>query len=154
MTKPSRRRTRHAIALGVTAFAVLWTGQALADPCEAPVAGFRAGQAFAGTVRYVGDGDSICVGSAANPASWIEVRLADFYAPELREPGGEAARSAMIGMARGRSAQCTAVSGDHGRVVSYDRVIAVCRVGGVSLGDMMRRAAIREGGRGAVGGGR
>jgi hypothetical protein len=144
----------HRVAAGsavsiLFAALVLVAGPALADPCEAPVGRFKAGQEFSGPVRYVGDGDSICVGPRRDPATWVEVRLSDFYAPELREPGGEAAKRTMIGLTRGRDARCTAVIGDHGRAVSYDRVIAVCSVGGVSLGDLMRRASVGEGGRGA-----
>jgi endonuclease YncB( thermonuclease family) len=41
----------------------------------------RAGQAFSGQVRYIGDGDGLCVGDSTNPSTWIEVRLADVDAP-------------------------------------------------------------------------
>lgn len=51
-------------------------------------------------------------------------------------------------LTRGQQVTCTAVRGDGGRVVSYDRLIAVCRIRGVSLGDLMRRAGQAEGGRG------
>lgn len=37
---------------------------------------------------YIADGDSLCVEVSPGPAGWVEVRLADFYAPELSEPGG------------------------------------------------------------------
>ncbi len=47
----------------------------------------------ASTVRYVGDGDSLCVGKTTDPNAWIEVRLADFNAPELHEDGGLKERS-------------------------------------------------------------
>ncbi|WP_415289057.1 hypothetical protein RSD66_03870 [Brevundimonas sp. S1H14] len=62
-----------------------------ADPCEGRLSD-RAGQVFAGQARYVGDGDGLCVGDSTNPSTWIEVRLADFNAPELNAPGGRAAR--------------------------------------------------------------
>ncbi|MDA0699860.1 MAG: nuclease, partial [bacterium] len=67
----------------------LWglASAARADPCEGRLPS-RAGDRFAGSVRYVGDGDSLCVGRTSNPAEWIEVRLADFNAPELNERGG------------------------------------------------------------------
>jgi hypothetical protein len=45
-----------------------------ADPCTAPLP--SSGTRFAGPVRYVGDGDSLCIGPASDPATWIEVRLA------------------------------------------------------------------------------
>lgn len=83
---------------------------ALADPCLAipdrgPAPVFRPGQTFAGTVRYIGDGDSVCVGTGVDPRTWLEVRLADFSAPELSEPGGRQARSAMSSIALGQRAQ-------------------------------------------------
>jgi len=36
-------------------------GAALADPCEARVNNYKAGSKINGAVRYVGDGDSLCV---------------------------------------------------------------------------------------------
>lgn len=65
---------------------------AFADPCEGPLPR-RAGAEFSGIVRYVGDGDSLCVGTSSDPATWIEVRLADFNAPELHADGGAAAKN-------------------------------------------------------------
>jgi endonuclease YncB( thermonuclease family) len=118
---------------------------ALADPCEAPLPQ-RAGETFSGTVRYVGDGDGLCVGNSSDPSTWIEVRLADFNAPELHAPGGEAAKDALERLAMGQNAQCVATRGRNGRVVSYDRVIATCRIGGRRIGDALRAAGAREGG--------
>jgi endonuclease YncB( thermonuclease family) len=66
--------------------ALLVPASALADPCTAPLP--PPGTSFSGTVRYVGDGDSICVGNGASGSTWIEVRVADFYAPELHAAGG------------------------------------------------------------------
>ena len=65
-----------------------------ADPCEAPVPS-QVGVEFSGLVRYVGDGDGLCVGRTSDPNEWIEVRLADFDAPELHTPGGPAAKAAL-----------------------------------------------------------
>lgn len=113
---------------------------ALADPCTAPLP--KPGTQFNGTVRYVGDGDSLCVGLNANPGEWIEVRVADFYAPELQSIGGPEAKAALVRVAFGKPIQCLAGKR------SYDRVVAQCSVGGVSVGDLMRRAGIHEGGRG------
>lgn len=127
---------------------------ALADPCKAipdlgpAPAWAKPGAVITGPVRYVGDGDSICVSPSADPSTWVEIRLAEFYAPELNEPGGREAKAAMERITRGRTVTCTAVSGNGGRVISYDRLIAVCRIRGVSLGDLMRRVGQREGGRG------
>lgn len=116
-----------------------------ADPCEGPLP-TRAGQTFSGTVRYVGDGDSLCVGRTSNPDEWIEVRLADFDAPELRDQNGQRSRDILIRLSRGRQVECTATRGRSGRVVSYDRVIATCRLGGRRLGDLLRSQRAPQGG--------
>jgi endonuclease YncB( thermonuclease family) len=128
------------------AFALaLLSSPALADPCHVipdrgPMpAWLSAGSAFSGPVGYVGDGDSLCV---QTPAGLVEVRLADFYSPELAEPGGVEAKAMLERLAMGRPVECLA-----GRR-SYDRVVAVCRLRGVSLGDLMRGAGVQEGGRG------
>ncbi|NBW07120.1 MAG: nuclease [Caulobacteraceae bacterium] len=117
-----------------------------ADPCEGRLPA-HAGQIFSGAVRYVGDGDGLCVGESANTSSWIEVRLADFDAPELHSPGGRAARDRLLGLVLGRRIDCVAVRGRNGRVIVYDRVIARCRLDGRPLGDLLRAAGGREGGR-------
>jgi len=116
-----------------------------ADPCEGRLPS-RAGETFSGVVRYVGDGDGLCVGPSADPASWIEVRLADFDAPELNGPGGRAARERLAALVSGRVLSCVAVRGRNGRVVVYDRVIAACRLNGRAVGDAPRNAGGREGG--------
>jgi micrococcal nuclease len=130
-------------------------GPALADPCTAipdrgPVpAGLHRGATFSGPVPYVGDGDSLCVDvgrplAAPGPrgSTWVEVRLADFYAPELHEPGGTAARRQLEKIIAGRRLVCVA---DHR---SYDRMVARCTIAGTSVGDRMRQAGVPEGGRG------
>lgn len=80
-----------------------------ADPCEGPLPS-RAGQAFSGIVRYIGDGDSLCVGDSTNPATWIEVRLSDFDAPELHSPTGRADRQRLSDLVRNRRLDCVAVT--------------------------------------------
>lgn len=129
---------------------------ASADPCKAipdrgPMPNYLPrGKQFSGPVVYVGDGDSLCVDvgprfPASNTAagtSWVEVRLADFYAPELHEPGGTEAKAALERIAKGRAVTCIA---DHR---SYDRVVAACRLNGRDLGDLLRASGAREGGRG------
>ncbi len=72
---------------------------ALADPCEAPLP--SKGEAFAGVVSYVVDGDGLCVGA---DRGGIEVRLGDFNAPELREPGGREAKAMLERIAMGQLA--------------------------------------------------
>lgn len=127
---------------------------ALADPCTAiPDRGpkptwIKPGAQFSGQVRHIIDGDGICVSAGPDPRTWVEVRIADFYAPELSEPGGREAKAAMSRLTMGRTVSCTVQRGNNGRPISYDRVIAVCRLNGRSLAEHMRAAGQREGGRG------
>ena len=81
-------------------------------------------------------------------STWTEIRLADFFAPELSTPAGRAAAASLTRMVMGKRAVCTAERGQNGRTYSYDRLIAVCRIEGVSVGEMMRRAGVTEGGNG------
>lgn len=118
---------------------------AAADPCEGPLPK-QLGATFTGTIRYVGDGDSLCVGRTERPEEWIEVRLADFNAPELHDPAGEAAKQTLTRIAFGRSVLCRTERGRSGRIISFDRVIAGCQIDGRSLGDAMRAAGVAEGG--------
>lgn len=126
----------------------MFTGSALADPCKAiPDRGpapesLRQGATFSGPVVYVGDGDSLCIAMGEGPQRWVEVRLEDFYAPELHGPAGPTAKAALIRLAMGKRATCRA---DH---QSYDRIVARCEIGGRSLGDLMRAAGVAEGGNG------
>lgn len=143
-----RKLEQLKVLLSVSLLAVLAPATALADPCKAipdkgPMPTYLSpGQTFSGPVVYVGDGDSLCVGVGEGVESWVEVRVSDFYAPELRGPGGEQAKAALEKIALGKQAACVA---DH---QSYDRVVALCRIGGVSIGDRMRSAGIEEGGNG------
>lgn len=121
---------------------------ALADPCKAiPDRGpmpthLKAGRTFSGPVTYVGDGDSLCVATGLGTNTWVEIRVADFYAPEINAPGGRDAKRALEQIAFGKRAVCTT------QHRSYDRVVAICRIGGVTIGDLMRGAGIQEGGNG------
>ena len=124
---------------------VIAPGVARADPCEGRLPD-RAGETFSGVVRYIGDGDSLCLGPSTDPATWIEVRLSDFDAPELRSRTGAADRDRLSGLVRGRALDCVAVRGRNGRVIVYDRVIAACRLNGRGVGDLLRAAGGREGG--------
>ncbi len=130
------------VTLGLFALA---PSLAHADPCTAELPR-RSGETFSGTVRYVGDGDSLCVGASDNPATWIEVRLGDFDAPELRSPDGARSKRFLEQIAMGRQATCRATRGRSGRVIVWDRVIAVCRVDGGSVGDLLRAAGAPTGG--------
>lgn len=111
--------------------------QAIADPCDAPLP--PNGEKFSGEVTYIVDGDGFCVGK---DQGGIEVRVADFNACELNEPGGEAAKQNLRKIVFGKVVEC--VAGKR----SYDRTIAVCTVEGQKVGDFLRRAGTCEGGRG------
>jgi endonuclease YncB( thermonuclease family) len=116
-----------------------------ADPCEGKLPA-KAGTVFTGTVRYIVDGDGICVGPSADPNTWVEVRLADFDAPELKTQEGRHAKQVMSQLAMGKPASCVTRPGRSGRTTSYDRVIASCKVDGASLASLMRQAGVLEGG--------
>lgn len=143
-----RDRSRVSASFGVVATAIVAMSPfpARADPCEAALPRLP-GQVFTGIVRYVGDGDSPCVGPSSDPTEWIEVRLADFDAPELRSPEGPHSRAMLLHLASGRVTTCVAQRGRSGRVIVYDRVIAVCRIEGQSIGDHLRLAGAPMGGR-------
>lgn len=132
----------------IAALILLYCSPALADPCKAipdrgPMPGYlHLGATFSGPVTYVGDGDSMCVAVGPSTDDWVEVRLADFYAPELHSPGGARAKATLERIAKGKRATCVA-----GRR-TYDRVAARCTIGGGSIGDQMRRLGVAEGGNG------
>lgn len=125
---------------------ILAPAVAHADPCEGRLPD-RAGATFSDLVRHIGDGDSLCVGSSTDPSTWIEVRLSDFDAPELQSPTGRTDRDRLSGLVRGRVLNCVAVRGRNGRVIVYDRVIASCRMNGRRVGELLRAAGGREGGK-------
>ena len=110
------------IALLLLIVGLLGSTPVRADPCTAipdngPIPAFLAfGSSFSGPVVEVIDGDSLCV--AVGPRAgvdWVEVRLADFYAPEIRSAGGAAARTALARIALGRQATCIAGAGTYGQ---------------------------------------
>lgn len=129
----------------ITATLALATA-AHADPCTAPVSGYKPGQVVSGSVIYVGDGDSLCLALGRDPSQWLEIRESDFNAPEINTREGRAAKVTMDRLI-GRRAVCTVQRGRNGRVTSFDRVIAACRVDGVPIGVRMRATGISEGGR-------
>lgn len=126
----------------------LCASAAAADPCKAiPDRGptppeLAPGRRFAGPVVYVGDGDSLCVALGRTPDRWVEVRLADVYAPELHEAQGPAAKALLARIVMGRRLDCVA-----GRR-TYDRVAATCRLESRRLSDHLRAAGAPVGGRG------
>ncbi|MFM8753737.1 MAG: thermonuclease family protein, partial [Phenylobacterium sp.] len=106
-------------------------GAALADPCDAvPQKGalpkpLARGERFSGPVVHVADGDSLCV--AVGPRrgiDWVEVRLADFHAPELKEPGGREARDTLKRLTNGRRVDCVSRGRTWARVRHQLRMLA------------------------------
>jgi hypothetical protein len=140
------RRFTLSILAGLAS--LVFTASAHADPCTAipdngPAPPFlQAGRSFSGPVMRVIDGDSLCIATGSGPASWVEVRLADFYAAESGSPGGSRAKEALERIALGKVARCTA-----GRQ-SYDRVVSECTISGRAIGELMRSSNVPEGGRG------
>ena len=124
-------------ALILAAGLALAATAAQADPCEAPLP--KPGTVFAGPVSYVGDGDGLCV---TGPAGQIEVRLADWYAPEINTPEGRRAAEVLRSIVMGRTVKCRAMHR------SYDRVVAQCALDGTDIGRIMRSRGVVEGGRG------
>jgi endonuclease YncB( thermonuclease family) len=122
--------------------------KANADPCKAipdrgPIPSYlHQGARLSGPVIYVGDGDSLCIAVGQGPANWVEIRLADFYAPELHSPAGPAAKAKLKNIAMGRNADCIATHR------SYDRMVATCRIDGHSIREMLKASGIVEGGSG------
>uniref|UniRef100_B0T9A3 Nuclease (SNase domain protein) n=1 Tax=Caulobacter sp. (strain K31) TaxID=366602 RepID=B0T9A3_CAUSK len=145
MNHPTLLSRACGLGLALSAFSA---AAALADPCTAvpdkgPVpAALRPESVFRGPVAYIGDGDSLCVATGPSPSQWVEVRLADFYAPELHAPGGREAKRTLDQITAGQRLTCLA------QHRSYDRIVAICRIDGRSVGALMRAAGVAEGGRG------
>lgn len=135
---------RSLMMFAAIAATALPTG-ASADPCEGALPS-RAGTVFSGSARYVVDGDGLCLGASTDPRKWVEVRLADFDAPELYGPGGYAARGRLTKVVGNQLVTCQAVRGRSGRVIVHDRVISACWIGKRRLGDALRAAGGVEGG--------
>lgn len=105
------------------------------DRCQAPLP--FPGTAFEGRVDWIADGDSLCV---RGDDGLIEVRLGDFNAPELSQPGGNEARATLRRIANGKTARCRALH------TSHDRIVARCSIEGKPLGEAMREAGVAQGG--------
>lgn len=134
-----------AVASGLFLGMVGAPGVAAADPCTAAISAAE-GTEFAGVVRHVIDGDSLCVGPAEGDGStWIEVRLMDFDAPERGQEGSREAKRMLRQILFGEPASCLVTRGRAG-TRSYDRVHALCRVRGRLLGDLMREGGAPQGG--------
>ena len=96
------------IALAVVA---LWVAIL---PAGAPDKAEDVTVALTGTVTHVRDGDTIEVDD-------VPIRLEGIAAPELNEPGGQEATTAMKTLVEGKKVLCE-LTGER----SYDRMIGVC----------------------------
>lgn len=106
-TPPSCARARLAAVALILAAGI--ATPAMAGACKGALP--HKGQTFAGRAQLVHDGDTLCIGPGADPLTWVPVRVADFYAPELSEPGGRVATLALraivapVGDVHGRETQ-------------------------------------------------
>jgi hypothetical protein len=130
---PGELNMRTLFLAGLIALAA---GPALADPCQAPLP--SKGQAFAGVVDRIIAGDSFCVGE---DGGGVKVRLADFDSVDRYDPGGMQAKKELHKLVYGQYVTCKA----DGK--SFDRVVAVCTLGGRSLADQLRERGVPEGGK-------
>jgi endonuclease YncB( thermonuclease family) len=135
-TRPAVQRPRSAsswIVLAVAALAAWAYSEWTKTP---PASGRIDGEAIAGAVRVV-DGDSLEIGEA-------RIRLFGIDAPELRQlcrdakgsdvTCGLAARDALTRLIGGRDVSCAPAEAP-----SYDRIVAICTVGGQDLSEAMAR---------------
>ena len=81
-------------------------------------------------VGKVIDGDTLYVGPT-------KIRLQGIAASELDEPFGPEARDFLTAIALGKRARCD-LTGE----ISFDRQVAVCRIDGRDLGEMMIEAGL------------
>ena len=136
----------------VFTFSLVGTAATAADPCTAiqergPLPPYIAlGKPFRGQVSHIIDGDGLCVATGNGQNTWVEVRLADFFAPELNA-GGRAANATLARLTMNRAIVCVPERGFNGDIRTWDRIVARCRIGNRSVGDLMRGAGVREGGR-------
>lgn len=76
---------------------------------------------------YVIDGDTIVIARE-------RIRLQNFNAPELDQPGGQAAKTKLQSITRGKTVHCDGKARDR-----YARLVARCSVNGLDIGQEMRR---------------
>ena len=75
---------------------------------------------------WVVDGDTIVIGRE-------RVRIQNFNAPELHQPGGPEAKARMQALTLGKEVHCDGKARDR-----YGRLVARCSVNGRDLGQAMR----------------
>lgn len=95
--------------------------------CLGPVLALLASPALAlDGPAYVIDGDTIVIARE-------RIRLQNFNAPELDQPGGQQAKARLQAITRGKTVHCDGKARDR-----YARLVARCSVGGVDIGRAMR----------------
>jgi endonuclease YncB( thermonuclease family) len=130
------------VALAATA---IIAAPASADPCEGELP-TKLGTNFSGLVKYVVDGDGICLGTSDDPIAWIEVRFSDFDAPEIGADAGREAKRMVQDKLFEKELSCTTSKGRNGKTRSYDRVLASCRMGAMSVAEILDEAGVPTGG--------
>lgn len=91
----------------------------------APPAAAQVQAQLQGVVSHIRDGDTIKIGP-------VPVRLEGVSAPELREPLGEAAKTFMRDLVRGKQVLCR-LTGHK----TFDRFVGVCFRGGKDIGEII-----------------
>lgn len=76
---------------------------------------------------YVIDGDTLVIAHE-------RIRLQNFNAPEMDQPGGQAAKAKLQSITRGKTVHCDGKARDR-----YARLVARCSVNGLDIGQEMRR---------------
>lgn len=82
--------------------------------------------ALDGTARVV-DGDTLVIGQE-------RIRLRNYNAPEIHEPGGPQAKAKLERLTNGKQVHCDPKARDR-----YARLVATCSVDGRDLGREMKR---------------
>jgi hypothetical protein len=128
-------KLKYGFASVIPVFAFVWLMGT--TPAEAECGSLFPGlyATFEGEVRYVMDGDTLCL---ANRGGTVRVRLADFNAAELDEQGGSAAKQILSELTLGSRLTCTVL--DH----SLDAVVALCMINIENVGNMLRAKGARE----------
>lgn len=120
-------------------WSVLWifcVGGAGADQLKPPNQAQAEAEVWTGWVSWVMDGDTVLVVRSGQKEP-VKLRLAAVDAPETCQPGGSAARDAMIALALRKPVQVQSLGHD-----SYGRVIGRLSVEGVDLGAEMVRTGM------------
>lgn len=100
-------------------------GQLQITPLLFVIAFSSAAWAIEGPARVV-DGDTLTIGKE-------RVRIQNFNAPELDQPGGPQVKARLEALTRGKTVHCDPRARDR-----YGRLVARCDVNGLDLGRAMR----------------